>query len=248
MSVLVTSARLRSFLRTFLIQGSWNYRSLMGSGLAHTLLPMLRVRFRGDPEGLSSAVRRHMEPFNAHPYLSGIVTGAVARLEEQGADPGLIERFKNAIRGSLGSLGDGLVWAGFRPLALLLALGVGWLGAQPYVVVAVFRVLYNIGHLWMRAWSFSIGLQGGHRVAERLQAADLPGLTQKVFAAGSFVLGALVGVLVMDGRGLGAGLWPWLLVSGVGFAVGHRVGYAAWRPTAVLTALAVLALSFLGFA
>lgn len=248
MSVLVTSACLRAFLRTFLIQGSWNYRSLVGSGLAYTLLPMLRVKFRGEPEHLSSAVRRHVQPFNTHPYLSGIATGAVIRLEEEGADPQMIERFKNGIQGSLGSLGDGLVWAGFRPLVLLLALTVGWLGAPPYVVIGLFLILYNIGHLWLRVWSFLIGLQGGHRVVERLRAADLPGLTKKTLAAGSFALGALIGVFVVDGLSLGVGLWPWLFVSVVGFAVGHRVGYAAWRPTAVLTALAVLALSILGLA
>lgn len=248
MSVLATSACVRSFLRTFLIQGSWNYRSLLGSGLAHSLLPMLRVKYRGEPEQLSSAVQRHVQSFNAHPYLSGIAIGAVVRLEEEGTEPEVIERFKKGIQGSLGSLGDGLVWAGFRPLVLLLTLIVGWLGAPPYVVVGIFLILYNIGHIWLRVWSFSIGLQGGRRVVERLRAADLPGLTQKTLAAGSFVLGGLIGVFVVGGGGLGVGLWPWLLVSGVGFAVGHRVGYAAWRPTAVLTALAILALSILGLA
>jgi mannose PTS system EIID component len=245
-SVLVTSARLRSFLRTFLIQGSWNYRSLIGSGLAYALLPMLRVKFRGEPDQLSSAVRRHVQPFNAHPYLSGIAAGAVVRLEEEGADPEMIGRFKDAIQGSLGSLGDGLVWAGFRPLVALLALFAAFAGAPPYVVIGLFLVLYNIGHLWLRVWSFLIGLQGGHHVVERVRAADLPGLTRKTLAAGSFTLGALIGLFVLDGRSLGAGLWPWLLVSAVGFAVGHRVGYSAWRPTAVLTALAVLVLSILG--
>lgn len=248
MSILVTSACVRSFLRTFSIQGSWNYRSLIGSGLAYSLLPMLRAKYRGEPEQLSSAVRRHVQSFNAHPYLSGIATGAVVRLEEEGADPELIKRFKTAIQGSLGSLGDGLVWAGFRPLVLLLALIAGGLGAPPYLVIGIFLVLYNIGHIWLRVWSFSIGLQGGKRVVERLRAADLPALTQKTIAAGSFALGGLIGVLIVGGGGLGVGLWPWLLVSGAGFAVGHRVGYAAWRPTAVLTALAVLALSILGLA
>jgi len=231
-----------------LIQGSWNYRSLIGSGLAYALLPMLRVKFRGEPEQLSSAVCRHVQPFNAHPYLAGIATGAVARLEEEGADPDMIGRFKDAIQGSLGSLGDGLVWAGFRPLVVLLALVAALAGAPPYVVIALFLVLYNIGHLWLRIWSFSIGLRGGHHVVDSLIAADLPRLTRKTLAAGSFTLGALIGLLVLDGRSLGAALWPWLLVSAVGFAVGHRVGYAAWRPTAVLTALTVLVLSILGLA
>ena len=248
MSAIVTAARLRGFLRTFLIQGSWNYRSLIGSGLAYALLPMLRVKFRGDPEGLQAAVRRQMTPFNAHPYLSGIAVGAVARMEEQGQEPEMIGRFKSAIQGSLGSLGDGLVWAGLRPLALLVALTVGWLGGAPYLAVGVFLVVYNTAHLWMRAWSFSTGLQGGHRVVERLQEADLPALRQKTLTAGSFVMGVLIGVLAMAGTSLGVGFLPWIGVSLVGFAVGHRVGYAAWRPTVVLTAVAVLALSILGLA
>lgn len=248
MSALASSARVRTFLRTFLIQGSWNYRSLIGSGFAYALLPMLRAKFRGDPEGLQRAVERHLRPFNSHPYLVGIAAGAVARLENEDADPQTIGRFKDGIRGSLGSLGDGLVWASLRPLALLAALTVSWLGGAPYLVIAIFLILYNVGHLWLRVWSFSAGLREGIRVGERLRSADLNGVTQRLRAVSSLLLGALTGVLVVHGLDLGWGVWPWLLVCVVGFAAGSRVGYSAWRPTAVLVAMAVLALSILGLA
>ncbi|MEE8146527.1 MAG: hypothetical protein V3T24_02890, partial [Longimicrobiales bacterium] len=73
-------------------------------------------------------------------------------------------------------------------------------------------------------------------------------VTQRLRAVSSLLLGALTGVLVVHGLDLGRGVWPWLLVCVVGFAAGSRVGYSAWRPTAVLVAMAVLALSILGLA
>ena len=112
---------LRVFLRSFAIQGSWNYRSLIGSGFAYALLPVLRVLYREDPAKLHAAVRRHSELFNSHPYLAPLALGAVAVLE-QTEPPEVVTRFKAAVRGSLGTLGDRLVWSGWRPLVALIAL------------------------------------------------------------------------------------------------------------------------------
>ena len=36
--------RASSFLRQFIIQGSWNYRSMLGSGFAFCMIPLLRKR------------------------------------------------------------------------------------------------------------------------------------------------------------------------------------------------------------
>jgi mannose/fructose/N-acetylgalactosamine-specific phosphotransferase system component IID len=140
------SVLLHVFLRSFAIQGSWNYRTLQGSGFAFALLPALRYLHRDDPQRLLDAVRRHTHLFNAHPYLSGVALGAVARLEADGEDPEVIERFKNALRSSLGALGDRVVWAGWRPACLLLALTVLLVTESAWAAVALFLVLYNSGH------------------------------------------------------------------------------------------------------
>ena len=60
----------RVLIRSLSVQGSWNYRTLIGSGFAYALLPALRFIYRDRPAELQAAVRRHTELFNSHPYLS----------------------------------------------------------------------------------------------------------------------------------------------------------------------------------
>ena len=35
--------------RTFAVQGSWNYRTMIGGGMAFAMLPLLRRIYAGDP-------------------------------------------------------------------------------------------------------------------------------------------------------------------------------------------------------
>jgi len=92
-----------TFARTFLIQGSWNYHTMLGTGFSWALLPALRRLHRDDPEALAAALARHVEHFNAHPYLVGVALGAVVRLESEGERPETVSRFKTAVRGPLGN-------------------------------------------------------------------------------------------------------------------------------------------------
>ena len=75
-------AHLSAFLRSFLIQGSWNNRTMIGGGFAFALLPILRRVHRGDPEAFREALQRHSEHFNAHPYLANLALGAASRMAE----------------------------------------------------------------------------------------------------------------------------------------------------------------------
>jgi len=135
------------FLRLLAIQGSWNYEILLGNGIGFCLEPALRLL----PEGIHSqhfkdALARESKYFNAHPYLASVAVGALARAELDGEPPERIERFRTALCGPLGSVGDRLVWAGWLPFCSLLALLVFGLGAGPALVLLVFLGSYNIGH------------------------------------------------------------------------------------------------------
>lgn len=160
----------RSLRRTLAIQGSWNYRSFLAGGLTYALLPLLSRIHAGDPVRLREAVLRHLEPFNAHPYLAPLAVGALARLEHDGEDPDRIRRFRTALAGPLGSAGDRLVWAGWRPFCLLSAVLLYSLGAGPWTVVAFFLLLYNAGHLALRIWAFRRGWRDGPRAVRALSA------------------------------------------------------------------------------
>jgi PTS system mannose-specific IID component len=161
--------QLAMFLRLLAIQGSWNYEILLGNGIGFCVEPALRLL----PEGVHSAhfkeaLARESKYFNAHPYLAAVAVGALARAELDGESPERIERFRTALCGPLGSVGDRLVWAGWLPFCSLLALAVFGLGGGPLLVLAVFLGAYNLGHFALRWWGLRTGWTHGLRVASAL--------------------------------------------------------------------------------
>ncbi|MGE0161137.1 MAG: PTS system mannose/fructose/sorbose family transporter subunit IID [Gemmatimonadales bacterium] len=239
------SALASAFARSFLIQGSWNYRNMLGGGFAYAMLPVLRSVFRDGPSR-DASIGRHLELFNAHPYLTNVALGAAARLEAEGADPDTVRRFKLAVRGPLGGLGDRLVWATWLPGVSLLALTIYWVGLPGWLAAVVFLVLYNVGHVGLRLWAFRIGLADGRDIAGRLATADLSGLTSRLQKLAAFFLGSLAGALLAGGEGLGAAGPTWIVLAAAAAVAGLLVGHRAWRPAAVTAVLAVGGLSALG--
>jgi PTS system mannose-specific IID component len=234
-----------SFLRSFLIQGSWNYRTMLGTGFAFAMVPALRQLCK-DPAGVQQSVERHLDLFNAHPYLANVALGAAIKLEAEGADAETVRRFKLAVRGPLGSLGDGLVWATWLPGVSLLALTLYWMGLPGWVAVIGFLVVYNVGHVGLRLWAFRVGLAGGREVGGRLARADLAGWTTRLQGVASLLLGGIVGALLVGDSGLSAAGPMWTLLAAVAGLAGLLVGHRAWRPAAVIIVVAVAGLSALG--
>ncbi len=234
-----------SFLRQFIIQGSWNYQFMLGSGFAYCMIPLLRRRGLSGT-GLDDAVRSHMRPFNTHPYLVGVTLGAVARMEGSGMDAETIERFRRAIQGSLGGLGDLLIWGAWRPATLLLALVLAWAGAPPWIPVSVFLVVYNGGHLALRWWGYSRGLQYGKDVGVRLRGAELSRLAERVFSGGTLLLGILVGAFLVSRLAAENAGALWSLAAIAAFGLGLKFGHRALRGTTTVVVLVITLLAVLG--
>lgn len=164
-------------LRSFAVQGSWNYETLLGNGIAFCTLPALQHLPGGKSgEACAAAVARQAPYFNAHPYLAPVAIGALARAELDGEDPVRIERFRTALCGPLGSVGDQLVWAGWLPFSSIVALGAFGLGARSLATTGIFLLLFNAGHVGLRVWGLRAGLARGVRVA--------PALANPVFRRG----------------------------------------------------------------
>jgi PTS system mannose-specific IID component len=163
------STRLAMFFRLLAVQSAWNYETLVGNGIGFCVEPALR-RLPGGLDGdqYRAAIARESQYFNAHPYLTSVAVGALARAELDGEAPERIERFRTALCGPLGALGDRLVWATFLPLCSLTALAAFGLGASPLVTVLTFLLLYNAGHLGLRAWGLHAGWKKGLAVAQSL--------------------------------------------------------------------------------
>lgn len=157
------------FLRQLAVQASWNYELLLGTGIGFSLEPALRHLPGGrEGEAYRAAMARQSAYFNAHPYLTAVAVGSLARAELERAPPGQIERFRTALCGPLGSVGDRLVWAGWLPFCSLLALAAFGLGAGATAVLLIFLGLYNVGHIGLRVWGLRVGWTHGMRVAAAL--------------------------------------------------------------------------------
>ena len=187
--------RVAMFFRLLAVQGAWNYETLLGNGIGFSVEPALR-RLPGGKDG---------EAYRA----------ALARAELEGAAPERIERFRTALCGPLGALGDRLVWATFLPLCSFAALVVFGSGGSPLATVLTFLILYNVGHLGLRIWGLEAGWRRGLNVAQSLghpllqrsqpwlgkMAAALAGFAfpvalQRVIGPGQILLGGtLIGVL-----------------------------------------------------
>jgi len=161
--------RASMLLRCLAIQGSWNYEILVGNGVGFCVEPALRQLPGGlDGQSYKAALARQSVYFNAHPYLAALAVGALARAEVEQVAPVRIERFRTALCGPLGSVGDRLVWAAWLPACSLVAIllfGFGW---SPLGVVLGFLFLYNVGHLGLRDWGLRNGWKHGLRVATAL--------------------------------------------------------------------------------
>ncbi len=244
------SDRISAWLRTFAVQGSWNYRTLVGGGIAYGMLPLLRRIHAGDPVRLREAVERHAESFNAHPYLCAMAVAALARLEHEGVDVDRMGRFRAALRGPLGTLGDRAVWAEWRPFSLLVAIVAYGLGLGAVASVAVFLLVYNIGHVYLRTWAFRRGWEAGFAVGDMLRSSWVDRVADRLWPANMALLGAtcvFVSHLTLDSIGFPVGSAWELVAAGVASAlVGFRWPRRGGRAAILL--LLALALSWLAAA
>ncbi|MES3034049.1 MAG: PTS system mannose/fructose/sorbose family transporter subunit IID [Gemmatimonadota bacterium] len=192
--------------RLFAVQASWNYEILIGNGIGFCVEPALRLLPGGaGGDAYRAALARQSQYFNAHPYLSSFAVGALARAELEGQPAARIERFRTALCGPLGSVGDRLVWVGLLPTCSFAALFLFGVGATPLVCVLVFLLMYNAGHVALRLWGLQMGWEKGLGVAAALGHPILREGPVWLARAGTFLAGAAVPLTVMrlvDGGGL----------------------------------------------
>lgn len=214
-----------ALLRLFAVQGSWNYERMIGLGAGVAEEPLLReLRHEGNGTAYREAVARGAHFFNSHPYLAGLAVGATARAELEHAPPEQIERLRAALTGPLGSLGDRLVWAGWLPFTVGLALVAVGRGAGLWAVAA-FLVLYNAGHVALRWWGLRAGWAHGVQVVTALRSPFL----QRGVAFTSVAMALAMGLaLPVSAEYVASAFpaWAWS-VLGVAGALGFTLLY--WR-------------------
>jgi PTS system mannose-specific IID component len=236
--------RLSMFVRLFAIQGAWNYETLLGNGIGFCVEPALRLLPGGqDGPAYRAALARQSQYFNAHPYMASVAVGALARAELEGEPPARIDRFRTALCGPLGSVGDRLVWAAWLPACSLAALAAFGFDVGTGGVIFVFLGIYNAGHIALRAWGLSVGLDHGMRVASALGGPVLrrgpSRLAQAAALIGGIALPLALDQVIGPGRALFGIVLGAVALGGVVLARLH--GRAeGWKIAVGLLALFVL--------
>jgi len=211
---------LRIAVRTLFIQAGFSPEALQTLGLLYALEPAW-AHLYPDPQQRNEAVRRHLSPFNTHPYAAAGIVGGILHYEvrhargEGSAED--ITRFKQTLMGPLAALGDGFFWLSLRPATG--ALGVALVPLLGVWAPLVFLFTYNLVHLATRAWLFITGYRHGSAVVARLSELKVPMWSNRLRGVAAAGAGGMGMWLSLRFGALG-GPAPWLgaacLAAGVG--------------------------------
>ncbi|MDR2302081.1 MAG: PTS system mannose/fructose/sorbose family transporter subunit IID [Deltaproteobacteria bacterium] len=155
--------------KIFILETLWNPRYQQSLGLLTIIDKALKITYAGRPQELKQARQRNLDFFNTNPVASGLVIGAVLRLEERQAAGDLTPTKEIDLVQALGSClaaeGDQLFWQAWLPLCCLTAALVvaltGWVWA-PLIIPLFFCSL-----AWpVRFWGVFKGYKLGADVFE----------------------------------------------------------------------------------
>ena len=193
------------FFRSLLIQAVWNFKSLLSIGLCFTIVPVARRLSKNEQE-MSDFLKRHLYFFNAHPFFASYALGAIARLEEDRVLLGQdavsaeqIEKFKNALIGPLGAVGDQYFWAVIKPASILIGFaGVTIFDAWQLKLTSLLfmLILYNIPHMIIRIRGLLLGYRHGFQVYRFIQMEHFRRMQKIYRLAGAVALGVALGFLL----------------------------------------------------
>ena len=232
------TAFVRAGLRLLTVQACFNHERMIGVGVGYATEPLLRAL----PGGVAgdryrAAMGRATRYFNAHPYLVGLATGALARAEHDEVPGPQVERLRTALVSPLGAVGDRLVWAGTLPAASAIGLALSTDARAGLGAVAMLG-LYNVPHLALRVWGLLAGWRHGTRVGRALANPVLHAALRVVGPAAAVAIGFAIPLVAVHLVG-GFDLAVW---AGTAAGIMVAVGVLRWlTPTLGALRLGLLA-------
>ena len=193
---MLTTKDLRSmYWRSTFLLGSFNFERMQAIGFCITLMPAIKKFYPDDKTQQAAALKRHLEFYNTHPWISSVVFGVTAAMEEQrskGEDIGdeTITNVKVGLMGPLAGVGDPIFWGTARPvlgaLGASLAVTGNWMGPLIYFLgINIIRIL-------TRWYGLKWGYERGTAMVTEVGGGQLKRITQIAAITGLFVMGALV--------------------------------------------------------
>ena len=193
--MLTTRDLRRMYWRSTFLLGSFNFERMQAMGFCYTLMPAIRKVYRGDKAAEAAALKRHLEFYNTHPWVSSVVFGVTAAMEEQKAkgeeiSEETITSVKVGLMGPLAGVGDPIFWGTARPV--LAALGASLALNGSIVGPLLFFVGINLLRVLTRWYGLKFGYERGTEMVTEVGGGQLKKITQMAAIMGLFVMGALV--------------------------------------------------------
>lgn len=184
------------FIRSNFLLGSMNFERVQAMGYCFVMLPAIR-RLYEPGEERNEAVKRHLEWFNTHPWLTGPIFGVTAAMEEEKATVGeaglsgtSISAMKIGLMGPLAGVGDPIFWGTLRPVVAALGASLALTGSIGGPIL--FFLVINALRLATKYFGLTFGYSKGNEIIKEMAGNRVKKLTEGASVVGLFVMGALV--------------------------------------------------------
>ncbi len=233
------------FIRSLFIHSALNYPRMQNLGFCFALLPVLKV-LGLNREGQAAFMKRHLQAFNTHPYLSGAIIGSVVReeLQAKGCDGDATMRLKGTFMAPYAAMGDPLFGGALKPFCSTLGVLFAFTGFL--LTPLAYFFLFNPLHLWVRVRVFLAGYREGNGALNLIGRMNMPGLTAFIRLLSLVAAGLLAAYVLHLFRGeMDAGMMGLAAATLLGPAfilVCYRLLKAGVSQTLILYALSVIIL------
>lgn len=176
------------------LQGTWNFERMQNGGWAFAMIPAIKALYPNKDDQVK-ALKRHLEFYNTHPYVSAPVLGVTLAMEEERAngvaiDDAAINGVKVGMMGPLAGVGDPVFWFTIRPI--LGALGASLALSGNILGPIIFFVFWNLIRYIFLWKTQEFGYKAGKEITKDLSGGVLGKVTLMASILGMFIIGALV--------------------------------------------------------
>ena len=137
---------------------SSSYERKQGISVCTAMSGILKKLYKDNPEGLTRALKRHLNFFNTEGNWGGIVLGATIAMEESMVDmpeddkDDIINGFKVGLMGPLAGIGDSIDWGTLKPIILGIGVSMAMTGNIFGFVVCLLFDLLILCEGWFCWW------------------------------------------------------------------------------------------------
>lgn len=196
---------LEVFVKSFLVEASWNFESMQNVGFMHALVPAGRRLYKTKEER-AAFMKRHLKFFNTHPSMAPAIMGVVINLEERHklGEEGVLEQIegvKSSMMGPLAAIGDNVFWEYLRPFTAIIGVSIALLfkdSGHPAMAIwgpVVSFLMYNLVNVFVRYRGLVQGYERGMEIVTVIQGFSLTALIDKLKFSAALVLGITIALI-----------------------------------------------------